>query len=172
MFTLSIVAVDHDWNAVNSTTISFFSSESGKGHLKYSQVVQQVGNQCTELKYNVYSLDNSAQIHINLYTDTLCGNRISTKTLNLNFLHCICPVGFQVSQSENDCICEYDQRLKQHQITTCSAENETILVENNLWIGFGDYTNKTELYIHTCPFDYCVQEPVHVNLSSTDEQCA
>ena len=172
MFTLSIVAVDHDWNAVNSTTISSFSSESRKGHLKDSQVVQQVGNQCTELKYNVYSLDNSAQIHINLYTDTLCGNRISTKTLNLNFLPCICPVGFQVSQSENDCICECDQRLKQHQITTCSAENETILVENNLWIGFGDYTNETELYIHTCPFDYCVQEPVHVNLSSTDEQCA
>ena len=172
MFTVSIAAVDHDGYAVNATIISSFSSESGKGHLKDSQVVQQVGNQCTELEYNVYSLDNSAQIHINLYTDTPCGNIISTKTLNLNFLPCICPVGFQVSQSENDCICECDQRLKQHQITTCSAENETILVENNIWIGFGDYTNETELIIHECPFDYCVQEPVHVNLSSADEQCA
>ena len=172
MFTVSIAAVDHDGYAVNSTIISSFSSESGKGHLKDSQVVQQVGNQCTELEYNVYSLDNSAQIHINLYTDTPCGNRVSTKTLNLNFLPCICPVGFQVSQSENDCICECDQRLKQHQITTCSAENETILVETNIWIGFGDYTNETELIIHDCPFDYCVQEPVHVNLSSADEQCA
>ena len=173
VFTVSIVAVDHDGYAVNSTIISSFSSESGKGHLKDSQVVQQVGNQCTELEYNVYSLDNSAQIHINLYTDTPCGNRVSTKTLNLNFLPCICPVGFQVSQSENDCICECDQRLKQHQITTCSAENETILVETNTWIGFGDYTlNETELIIQDCPFDYCVQEPVHVNLSSIDEQCA
>ena len=172
VFTVSIAAVDHGGYAVNATIISSFSSESGKGHLKDSQVVQQVGKQCTELEYNVYSLDNSAQIHINLYTDTPCGNRISTKTLNLNFLPCICPVGFQVSQSENDCICECDQRLKQHQITTCSAENETILVENNIWIGFGDYTNETELIIHDCPFDYCVQEPVHVNLSSADEQCA
>ena len=165
MFTVSIVAVD-------STIISSFSSESRKGHLKDSQVVQQVGNQCTELKYNVYSLDNSAQIHINLYTDTPCGNKVATKTLKLNFLPCICPVGFQVSQTENDCICECDQRLKQHQITTCSAENETILVETNIWIGFGDYTNETELIIHDCPFDYCVQEPVHVNLSNADEQCA
>ena len=174
MFTVSIVAVDQDGYAVNSTTISSFSSESGKGHLKDNQVVQQVGNQCTELKYNVYSLDNSAQININLYTDTPCGNRVSTKTLNLNFLPCICPVGFQGSQSENDCICECGQRLKQHQITSCSAENETILVETNImiWIGLGDYTNKRELIIHDCPFDYCVQEPVHVNLSSTDEQCA
>ena len=172
MFTISVVPVNQTGNPVNATIISSFSSESGKGHLKDSQVVQQVGNQCTELEYNVYSLDNSAQIHINLYTDTPCGNRISTKTLNLNFLPCICPVGFQVSQSENDCICECDQRLKQHQITTCSAENETILVETNIWIGFGDYTNETELIIHTCPFDYCVQEPVHVNLSSADEQCA
>ena len=172
VFTVSIAAVDHDGYAVNATIISSFSSESGKGHLKDSQVVQQVGNQCTDLEYNVYSLDNSAQIHINLYTDTPCGNRVATKTLNLNFLPCICPVGFQVSQSENDCICECDQRLKQHQITTCSAENETILVETNIWIGFGDYTNETELIIHDCPFDYCVQEPVHVNLSSADEQCA
>ena len=172
VFTVSIAAVDHDGYAVNATIISSFSSESGKGHLKDSQVVQQVGNQCTQLEYNVYSLDNSAQIHINLYTDTPCGNRVATKTLNLNFLPCTCPVGFQVSQSENDCICECDQRLKQHQITTCSAENETILVETKIWIGFGDYTNETELIIQDCPFDYCVQEPVHVNLSSADEQCA
>ena len=172
MFRESIAAVNHDGYAVNSTIISSFSSESGKGHLKDSQVVQQVGNKCTQLEYNVYSLDNSAQIHINLYRDTPCGNRVSTKTLNLNFLPCICPVGFQVSQSENDCICECDQRLKQHQITTCSAENETILVETNIWIGFGDYTNEKDLIIHDCPFDYCLQEPVHVNLSSADEQCA
>ena len=164
MFTISVVAVDKTGNPVNATIISSFSSESGKGHIKDSEVVQQVGNQCTELKYNVYSLDNSAQININLYTDTLCGKRISIKTLNLNFLPCICPLGFQVSQSENDCICECDQRLKQHQITTCSAENDTILVETNIWIGFGDYTNEKELIIHDCPFDYCVQEPVNISL--------
>ena len=175
MFTVSIVAVDHDEYAVKSTIISSFSSESGKGHLKDSQVVQQVGKQCTELEYNVYSLDNSAQIHINLYTDTPCGNRVATKTLNLNFLPCMCPVGFHVSQTENDCICECDQTLKQHQITSCSAENETILVENNIWIGLSNYSNETGLVIHDCPFDYCIQKPVYISLSSpdsADEQCA
>ena len=109
MFTISVVAVDQTGNPVNATIISSFSSKSGKGHLKDSQVVQQVGNQCTELEYNVYSLDNSAQIHINLYTDTPCGNRVATRTLNVLFLPCTCPAGFHPSPSENDCICECDQ---------------------------------------------------------------
>ena len=109
MFTISVVAVDQTGNPVNAIIISSFSSESGKGHLKDSQVVQQVGNQCTELEYNVYSLDNSAQIHINLYTDTPCGNRVATRTLNVIFLPCTCPPGFHSFPSENDCICDCDQ---------------------------------------------------------------
>ena len=176
MFTVSLEAVDYVGNPVNATIISSFSSESDKGHLKDSQVVQQVGNQCTELEYNVYSHDNSAQVHINLYTDTPCGNRVFTKILNLAFLPCTCPIGFQLSQSDNDCICECDQRLKQYQTTSCSAENETILVETNIWIGLRNYTNETELVVHNyCPFDYCVEKPVKISLSSphsADEQCA
>ena len=86
MFTISVVAVDQTGTPINTTIISSFSSESGKGHIKDSKVVQQVEDQCTEVEYNVYSLDNSAKIHINLYTDTPCGNRVSTRTLNVNFL--------------------------------------------------------------------------------------
>ena len=174
MFTVSLVAVDYVGDLINATIISSFSSASGKGHLKDNQVVQQIGNKCTELEYNVYTHDNSAQIHINVYTETPCGNIISTKTLNLTFLPCICSVGFQLFQSENDCVCECDQRLKQYQITSCSAENETILVETNVWIGVKDYMNKTQLIIHDCPFDYCVPEPVNINVNSpdsADQQC-
>ena len=108
MFTVSLVAVDQVGNPLNETIISSFQSKSGNGRLKAGQVEQQVGDQCTELEYNVYSQDNSSQIHI--HADGPCSDKgVSRKTLNVNFLPCTCPVGFHPSQSENDCICECDQ---------------------------------------------------------------
>ena len=176
MFTVSLVAVDHVGNPLNATIINSFQSKSGNGRLKAGQVEQKVGNQCTELEYNVYSQDSSAQIHI--HADGPCGDKgASRKTLNVIFLPCTCPVGFEPSSgpTEIDCICECDQTLKQHQITSCSSENENILLETNIWIGLRNYTNETEFVIHDCPFDYCVEKPVNISLSSpdsVDKQCA
>ena len=173
MFTVSLVAVDQVGNPLNATIISSFQSKSGNGRLKAGQVEQQVGNQCTELEFNVYSQDNSAQIHI--HADGPCGDKgVSRKTLNVILLPCTCAVGFEPSSgpTEIDCVCECDQTLKQHQITSCSAENETILVETNIWIGLSNYSNEV---IHDCVFDYCVEKPVNISLSSpdsADEQCA
>ena len=133
MFTVSLVAVDQVGNPLNATIINSFQSESGNGRLKAGQVEQQVGDQCTELEYNVYSQDNSAQIHI--YTDGPCGDKgVSKKTLNVTFLPCTCPVGFEPSPgpTEIDSICECAQMLQQHRITSCSSESETILVKTNM----------------------------------------
>ena len=176
MFTVSLVAVDQVGNPLNAKIISSFQSKSGNGQLKAGQVEQQIGDQCTELEYNVYSQDNSAQIHI--HADGPCGDKVaSSKTLNVIFLPCTCLAGFEPSPgpTEIDCICECDQKLKQHQITSCSSENETILVETNIWIGLRNYSNETEFVVHDCPFDYCVEKPVNISLSSpdgADEQCA
>ena len=176
MFTVSLVAVDQVGNPLNATIINSFQSKSGNGRLKAGQVEQQVGDQCTELEFNVYSQDNSAQIHI--HADGPCGDKgVSRKTLNVIFDPCTCPIGFEPSPgpSEIDCICECAQTLKQHQITSCSGENETILVEPNIWIGLSNYSNKTRFVIQDCPFDFCVEKPVNISLSSpdgADEQCA
>ena len=176
MFRVSLVAVDQVGNPLNATIVSTFQSKSGNGRLKEGQAEQQVGNQCTELEYNVYSQDSSAQIHI--HADGPCSDKgVSRKILNVIFLSCTCPVGFEPSPgpSKIDCICECDQRLKQYQITGCSAVNETILVETNIWIGLLNYTNETDYIIQDCPFEYCVEKPVNINLnspSSADEQCA
>ena len=176
MFTVSLVAVDQVGNPLKAIVINSFRSKSGNGRLKAGQVEQQVGDQCTELEYNVYSQNNSAQIHI--HADGSCGDKgVSRKTLTVIFLPCMCLVGFESSlgPTEIDCICECDQTLQQHQITSCSAENETFLVETNIWIGLSNYSNETGFVIHDCPFDYCVEKPVNISLSSSDgadEQCA
>ena len=162
---------------MNATVSSSLSSESGNGHFKGGQVEQQVENQCTELEYSVYPQDSSAQLHIHLYAEGPCGYNIevSKLTLNLTFLPCECPVGFQPSSSQTECICECDRRLTQHQITSCFAKNGTVQLETNIWIGLSNSTNGTGFVIHDCPFDYCVQRPVNISLSSpdsADEQCA
>ena len=177
LFTVSVAVVDQVGNPVNATVSSSLSSESGNGHFKGGQVEQRVGKQCTELEYNVYSQDNSAKLHLYLYVEGPCGNKIevSKLTLNLTFLPCECPVGLQPSSSQTECICECDRRLKQHQITSCFAKTGTIQVEINIWIGLSNYTNETGFVIHDCPYDYCVQKPVNISLSSpdsADEQCA
>ena len=67
LFTVSVVVVDQVGNPVNATVSSSLSSESGNGHFKGGQVEQKVRNQCTELEYNVYPQDSSAQLHIHLW---------------------------------------------------------------------------------------------------------
>ena len=177
LFTVSVVVVDQVGNPVNATVSSSLSSESGNGHFKGGQVEQQVGNQCTELEYNVYPQDSSVQLYIHLYTEGPCGYNIevSKLTLNLIFLPCECPVGFQPSSSQTECICECDQRLTPHQITSCFAKNGKVQLETNIWIGLSNSTNETGFVNHDCAFDYCVQKPVNISLSgpdSADEQCA
>ena len=177
LFTVSVVVVDQVGNPVNATVSSSLSSESGNGHFKGGQVEQQVGNQCTELEYNVYPQDSSVQLYIHLYAEGPCGYNIevSKLTLNLTFLPCECPVGFQPSSSQTDCICECDQRLTPHQITSCFAKTGKVQLETNIWIGLSNSTNETGFVNHDCAFDYCVQKPVNISLSgpdSADEQCA
>ena len=161
LFTVSVVVVDQVGNPVNS-------------HFKGGQSEQQLGNQCTELEYNVYPQYNSAQLHIHLYAEGPCGYNIEVSKLTSN-LTCECPVGFQPSSSQTECICECDRRLTQHQITSCFAKNGTVQLETNIWIGLSNSTNGTGFVIHDCPFDYCVEKPVSISLSSpdsADEQCA
>ena len=125
LFTVSIAVVDQAGNLIDTVVSSSLTSKSGNGHFKGGQVEQQVyRNQCTELQYNVYPQDNSVQLHIHLYADGPCSNNIevSRLTLNLTFLPCECPVGFQPSSSKAECICECDQRLEQHQIKSCFCQ--------------------------------------------------
>ena len=175
MFTISLVAVDQVGNPLNASIKSYFSSKSEIGRLNEGQGERQIGSHCTELEFNVYSHDNSAQL--NIHAIGPCGSMgVSRKAINLFFLPCTCPIGFQPSPSETDCNCECNQRLRKHQITTCSPEIETILVDTNIWIGVTNSTNGMGFVIHdTCPFDYCIEKPVTISLSSpenADKQCA
>ncbi|XP_064397023.1 uncharacterized protein LOC135343923 [Halichondria panicea] len=172
-FKISVMAVDQVGNAMNATIHSYVVSKSGVGRLKEGQAEQEVGNQCTKLEYTVFSQDSSAQVE--LYAEGPCNNLgISRKLINISFQLCTCPIGLKPIQSDIECKCDCDPNLLPYQITNCSEENETIKLEsnNNIWIEFINTTNKTGYVVSNCTFDYCVERPINISLSNSDEQCA
>ncbi|XP_064389969.1 uncharacterized protein LOC135337884 [Halichondria panicea] len=175
-FTISVMAVDQAGNPMNNATIhsSVITESSRVDRLKEGQAQQEVGNQCTELEYNVFSQDSSAQVE--LYADGPCNNLgISKQILNISFLKCECPIGLKPIMSSIECKCDCDPVLQQkYQITNCSEENGTIKLEsnNNIWIGVTNTTNGSGYVVSNCTFDYCVLKPVNISLSNPDEQCA
>ncbi len=172
-FKISVVAVDQVGNPKNAKIHSSVKSESGFDRLKEGQAEQEIGNQCTELEYNVFSRDSYAQVE--LYADGPCINLgISRQPIKISFLPCTCPIGLKPITSETECKCECDSVLQQgYQITNCSEENGTIKLEsnNNIWIEFKNTTNKTGYVVSNCVFDYCIEKPVNISLSNPDQQC-
>ena len=174
LFRLSVVAVDQVGNPINATVISSFLSNNGE--LNVEQARQETTTQCIDLEYNVYPKGDYNSSQIELYAEGPCSdNGISKRILNVIFLPCTCPIGFQSSETETRCSCMCDPLLATY-IVNCSYENETVLRARNVWI---DYVNTTAedgyLLYPNCPFDYCVDKPVNVNLNipdGADVQCA
>ncbi|XP_064389209.1 uncharacterized protein LOC135337245 [Halichondria panicea] len=173
-FKISVMAVDQVGNPMNATIRSSVVSESGFDRLKEGQTKQEVVNQCTELEYNVFSQDSSAQVE--LYAEGPCINLgISRQLINISFQPCTCPIGLKPIQSDTECKCDCDPDLQQYQITNCSEKYGTLKLEsnNNIWIEFINTTTGTVGYVvSNCTFDYCVEKPVNISLSSPDKQCA
>ena len=174
-FTLSVVAVDQVGRPVNAMIISSLHSENrGKGRLKEGQQHRRINNNCTELKYNLYSDQNLASLEVNSIGP--CGNEgISKQQVNIAFKPCSCPIGLEILSDPIDCLCDCANELKQY-ISSCSPENGTIQVNQNVWIKYINNTNFTSHFIaHSCPFDYFVKKPVNISLANqteADKQCA
>ncbi len=71
-FKISFMAVAQVGNPVNATILSSFVTESGRDRFKEGQAKQEIGNRCTELEYNIFSRDSSAQVE--LYAEGPCIN--------------------------------------------------------------------------------------------------
>ena len=174
MFTISVMAVDQIGNPMNATIRSSVITESGFDRFKEGQTQQSVGNQCTELEYNVFSQDSFAQVE--LYAEGPCTNLgISRQIINISFQPCTCPSGLQPITSDIECKCDCDADLQQrYQITNCFEENGAITLErnNNTWIEVINTTNGTGYVVGSCTLDYCVQKPVNISLINRNEQCA
>ena len=175
-FKVPVMAVDQIGNPVSAIVLNSVITKSGVGRLKEGQTEQSISAHCTNLTFNVFSADDEAQLL--LFARGPCMNSgISKVLVNISFLPCICPIGFQSSQSSVECQCTCDAKLKKFRLTSedCFYEDGTIQLQEDIWIGVVNATNRTYYVDSSCPFDYCTQRPVNVSLNHPDEidkQCA
>ncbi|XP_064388838.1 uncharacterized protein LOC135336897 [Halichondria panicea] len=174
LFSISVIAVDQVGNPVNATVIS--SVVTGSRLLNSNKALQRIPAECSLLEYSLIPDKSDRTADIELFADGPCNNiGVSKRTLNVIFQPCICPIGFQQRETRTHCFkCECDEVLQSY-ITSCFPENETVLRRPNVWIDYVNTSTKSGYLLYpNCPFDYCVDELVSVNLNTAhgaDSQC-
>ena len=83
-----------------------------------------------------------------------------------------CPMGFTLKDSIKACYCDPLLNNDKLSITSCNINDGTILRPANSWV-FAETANVSHSYDVSpqCPFDYCLPQLSHLNLSDPDSQC-
>ena len=173
-FEVSIVAVDQLGNPVNATVISSVINNAKLANV--DQTRQAISSKCSSIGYAIYPQDEFNFAEIKLFADGPCTDiGISKRVLTVIFQPCTCPIGFYPEETRTLCSCVCDPLLESY-ITGCSLVKETVFRKPYVWIDFVNRSNVSGYLLHdSCPFDYCVDELVSVNLNTVhgaDSQCA
>ena len=165
-FTLSAVTVGQGNFTVPSSIKADFGNTTSTT-LSQIQRVQDTGNTCTDVSYRLFSADSS--VTMILFPDGPCRDTgIARHEVKVTFLPC--PDGFVDIGAE--CMC--DERLNTFN-TSCNVDSGTIeRAENSFWVmGLYDNSSYQGLLLHDarCPFDFCVETAVEINLEDPDIQC-
>ena len=174
-FIASLAAVDqigHPVDANIQTLLNFTDSGLAEG-----QLTREIPGECTDLTFNVVSPHTSEAL--TLYaSDGPCNDaEFSIQRVTIQFLPCSCPIGLQISDSEQNatnCTCECHSSISQH-VEHCDLHTGllTKYEQSSAWISF--INNSGYLVYTNCPFDYCYSPspPVNLNqLNGADAQCA
>lgn len=137
--------------------------------LKIPQNTQTLRRECSELTYNLYSVESSEELV--LYTDGPCRERgLSGVLINVTLLSC--PNGF--TQAGEVCLCE--ERLRVYDVS-CSIDESILITKNsgsNFWMGVALHENGSYrglILYQACPTEYCKSEAVNISLTDLDSQC-
>ena len=174
-FIVSLVAVDQVNSSIESDIIS--SLISPDGGFSEGQLTQSVGRNCTPLTFNVFSPHKTEEIR--LFADGPCGSSTpSIRHIDILFVNCTCPVGFQPSTSKIRCQCECDSKLSRYSINCNSTTSSITRYDTNSWITYINDTDPPGYLTHSlCPYDYCQPQTINVSINlnlpnGADAQCA
>ena len=190
---LPVVVVGETFGTVTGSVYAHFLPSRHTVAIGELQQSQAVGHDsCTTLKYTIYS-DNDKDVLV-LTTSEVAVNGFPNRTevnitvakyendgtiakdllsfplyINITFLPC--PLGFILSGHPAECVC--DTQLQQNNVT-CNINDQTIHRSGALWVNAfmtGNTSNGVLLHRY-CPFHYCKEEEVAVNLNNPETQCA
>ena len=199
--TIPAVAVGQRFGTVPSTVHSNFEVRS-KSRLSALQYTQLVNINCTNLMYTIHSSPNrteamklavkkhnipqtKARKEALYQPQTPLGilltkdfNSVIREYMKLQFSELTvhidvkqCPLGFVFDNRSQTCICH--PKFQQYEIN-CSINTQTVYRRSPLWIN-ATFLNKTytQVLVHNhCPFDYCKDGIIQLNMEYPDKQCA
>ena len=165
-FTLSAVTVGQGNFTVPSSIKADFGNNTSTT-LNRLQRVQDTGNTCTNISYRLFSAEDS--VTMVLFPDGPCRDTgIARREVKVTFLPC--PDGFILVDTE--CMC--DERLTAFN-ASCDVDSGKIRRQgNSFWVmAIYDNFSYQGLVLHNdrCPFDFCVETTVEINLEDPDIQC-
>ena len=170
-FSIPVIALDQVDRAVNATISSYLTSYPASS-LGKNQHDQEIPSECTNLTFNVYSLNANEILSISLKNQIECNSK--PITVNITFRDCTCPVGFHVDKyNSTSCECECDPKISPFK-DKCSLSVVDRSINGRGWISYD--MNTGFLYHPFCPYDFCLPpgEPVKIILdlqNGSDAQC-
>ena len=161
-FAISVLTYGQRGGISPGVVYASFSASSGQEAptLTPSQRTQQVGGTCTPLQYSVLS-------HTPTTLMTLATGRSTSQPTYVTVSLLECPPGFKLSD-ETPLTCVCDPLLADSDIT-CSIETQTIHRVAPAWIS---YAGGNVLLHPYCPFDYCNDQELELNVSEPNSQCS
>ena len=141
----------------------------GISGLKSKESHQILPPNCSDLKYTLYSTDDSEELI--LYPDGPCHETgLARVVVNVTLLPC--PPGF--SNTNEECICEKRLQIYGANCTINKDISITRGPDSSLWMRalYDNTTYQGLILYHTCPVEYCTMGAVAVDLDNPDMQCA
>ena len=162
---VSVVAIDQ--SSLTIPALIHTAVRSGDNLIMSETISYETGENCTSRNYSV--TPNNLFNQLELYPSNRSGD---TKHLIVNITFERCPIGFELSNSTGECIC--DHRLWQY-TNSCDINRQEIFRNSSstFWLGVSYNKGTPEGFIHHpfCPLDYCTTESKYINLRDPDKQC-
>lgn len=171
-FTVAMVALGQVSSTVQGTVLS--KNVNSNTQYRLSPAIQSTSLTCTNFDYRLYVTDsemNDDFVFYKLFLDGPCQSLADGIEIYLTIKPC--PVGFSLNSGDGECICEETLRpLTQD----CYIDSQSILrSSNNFWMALQQTTNRADdgfvLHNGSCPFDYCVDDPINITIGDSDVQC-
>ena len=105
----------------------------------------------------------------------LIGNGLLSQHVYINFTLLDCPMGFSLATTK-PYVCNCHPKLLENDVSVCIIKNHTswIYRSGTTWVSHSFNGNRPNSFIihKHCPYHYCKQENISVNLMNPDTQCA
>ena len=162
---VAVVAIDQSHLPILALIHS--TVRSGNNLIMSETISYETGNNCTSRNYSVTTKIPFNQLEI--HPSNRSGDTIH---LIVNITFESCPIGFELSNSTDKCIC--DHRIWQY-TNSCDINTQAIFRNGSstFWLGVLYNNGTLEGFNHHpfCPLDYCTTESKYINLNDPDKQC-